>query len=395
MYKFSRLSCLVLITVSLIHVSFSQQKDPLSDADQLMNGREYQKAVDAYKQLLADTADAPTKARIFINLGKTYRMLRQYDLSIDSFKEAAELDTVEPVPTNKVPRLPVYRAQAGVEISKSLFAKGDFAGALSTFRAASGTRRVSTGCGTCNESIERERNITEGIYLESVGKYDEAVTAYLKADEPHLAELYFKAGQLDDLREFVERDIAALIQKYSWRRDYAEQNSRYRSLLAMINAYDLEKQAKWQELIKLAVIYDRSRDFGRNNIPATILARHADKIIPLLKVEMKNFRLVRQMNVIYGILALSGTDASITFLNELAPKGSFRSDSFLILGQIYRHANENDRKKLNGIKSLTEIEPWAQFYFERDDIDEFGRFEIKFSQIGEVPKLPRSSEIQL
>ena len=393
MNKFSRPATLILLIVFLVCISHSQQNDPLYNADQLFAAHEFTKAIEAYQELLGKTSDVPTKSRILLNLGKTYRMLKQYDLSIDKFKLAAEIQTREAASTNQRLQFPVKSFPAGIEISKSLFAKGDYTDALSTFRAAIGTGKVSTGCGTCNESIKRERNITEGIYLESLGKYNEAVIAYLKADEPHLVELYFKTGQLEDLREFVERDVAELMRKNSWRQDYARENSRYRNLIMMINAYDLEKQRNWPKLIQLLVLYDTSPDFGRSNIPATILARHADEIIPLLQTEITKFTLARQISVIYDVLARSGTEKSIALLNDLSEKHGLRVESCLILGKIYRRSGEKERNRLNRVKSL--VQPWAEFYFERDDVDEFGRFEIKFPHTKSVTKLPQSSEILL
>lgn len=392
MFRPLRSLLLALFIAAIAAVSFGQIKDPIDAADQLYVGRQYAQAAEAYQKLFAETADVPTKAKIKFNLGLTFRMLKQYDRSIESFREVLALDVDDREPGGHIMELyRNYRPRAQWEIGNSLFANGDYAEALAAFRTARGKYKINTGCGNCNESIERRNNVVEGITLEALGRYSEAVIPYLKADEPHLAELYFNAGQLEDLREIVEKNIAGLMQKYSWQRYYAIENSPYRNLISAINAYDLEKAGNWQELIKLA--YHGPREFGRNSIPAIILARHTDKILPLLRNRIPNHTLVRQNGVIYEILALSGKDDSIALLKELISKHGVGHESLFILARTYRLADEKGKKLLRELKPLVDSSPYALFFLERDDIDEFGRFEIKFPRIGEMPKLPRGIEI--
>jgi tetratricopeptide (TPR) repeat protein len=383
-----------LFIAAIAAVSFGQIKDPIDAADQLYVGRQYAQAAEAYQKLFAETTDVPTKAKIKFNLGLTFRMLNQYDRSIESFKEVLAMEVDDREPGGHIMELyRNYRPRAQWEIGNSLFAKGNYDEALAAFRTARGKYKVHSGCGTCSESIERRNNLVEGITLETLGRYSQAVVLYLKADEPHLAEMYFKAGQLDDLRAIVEKNVADLMQKHSWRRDYAIQNSPYRNLIALINAYDLEKAENWKELIKLAHVYARSRDFGRNNVPAVILARHTDKILPLLKNEVGGFSLVSQMGVIYEILALSGKDDPVALLKQMLAKHGLGHENFFVLARTYRLADEKGKKLLRELKPFVDSSPYALFFLERDDIDEFGRFEIKFPRIGEMPKLPRGIEI--
>src|SRR5688572_10275525 len=380
MNKFCRSSVAILIILSAAVITYSQQaKDPFEETNQLHNNRQYSQAVEAYEKLLAETADIPTRAKIIFNLGMTYRMLKDYDRSIESFKEVLAMDVDDREPGGHIMELRRnYRPRSQREIGNTLFAKGDYAEALSAFRTARTKYPMHTGCGTCQGSIERRNNIIEGIMLEALGRYSKAVVFYLKADEPHLAELYFKAGQLEDLREIVERNIAELMRKHSWQRYYAIQNSPYGNLIASINAYDLEKAGNWQELIKLAHVYARDREFGRSNIPATLLARHADKVWPLLKNEMSKFTLVGQNGMIYEILARSGKEDSVALLNELIPKHGPSHESYFLLARIYRLADEKSKARLRGVKFIADPAPHARHFFEQGDIDEFGRFEIKF-----------------
>ena len=392
MYKIRSLLTAFLITASLTFTSYGQQKSPLDEINELFNNRQFNHAAEAYEKLFAETTDVPTKAKIKFNLGMTYRMLKQYDRSIASFKDVLAMDVNDSEPGGHIMELRRnYRPRAQQEIGKTLFAKGNFAEALAAFRTARGKHPINTGCGTCNGSIERENNVIEGITLEALGRYSEAVIPYLKADETHLAELYFKAGQLDDLREIVEKNIAALMQKHSWQRYYAVQNSPFRNLIASLDAYDLEKAGNWQELIKLA--YRRPREFGRNSIPATILARNSDKILPLLRDRIPNHTLVAENGIIYEILALSGKDNAFSLLKELISKHGIGHDGFFILVQAYRQADDKGKRFFRELEPFAKPYPAAQFLLERDDVDTFGRFEIKFPRIGEVPRLPRASEI--
>jgi len=397
MYKLLGLSAIILIILFFPFVLNGQQNGTLEEINKLFNNREYQKVVEAYEKLLKETTDVPTRAKIKFNLGMTFQMLRLFDKSIDNFNAILAMDVDDREPGGHIMEIyRNYRPRAQWEIGNSLFGKGDYAEALEAFRLSRTKRPINTGCGTCNITIARRYNIVEGITLEALGRYSEAVVTYLKADEPRLAEIYFKAGQIDDLREFVNKSIDDLMRKHSWNREYATRASRLGNLKIMIDAYDLEKSEDWKELFKLAYRYANLRDYGGNNIPVTILARHTDKLVPQMMYELRKELHANEIGVIYEILALSETDDSITLLKSLISKNGLHWENALILIRTLNLAGDKGKRTLDELEPLSKnnLKIARDIRGTRDDLDKFGRFEIKFPRLGQLPKLPGRHDLK-
>lgn len=395
---------LTLFLIFLAVISNAQQRSRLDEINETYyNQRQYTQAADAYQKLLAETTDVPTRAKIVFNLGMTFQMLKQYDKAIENFQQILTMNVDDNEPGGHIMELKrSYRPRAQWETGNSYFGKGDYERALAAYRTARGKYPINTGCGNCNESIERRHNIVEGITLERLGRFTESVVPYLKADESHLAELYFKTGQLEDLREIVnarnEPYISDLMRKYAWTREKASESLPLRNLKAALDAYDYEKEGNWQKLLKLGYFFNRSRsdDYGRNNIAITLLAGHGDKVLPLLKQEISKGLHASEFGIVYHVLALSQHDESIAFLKTLVEKNGLHWENAIILIRALNSAGEKGKTILNELETIdkTNLKIARELHGSRDDLDSFGRFEVKFPAIGEMPKLPSNSELQ-
>ncbi|MEP7075459.1 MAG: tetratricopeptide repeat protein [Acidobacteriota bacterium] len=391
----SSLARTAILALVLCSISLGQSRSRLDEITQTyFNQGQYAQAADAYEKLLDKTADAPTRVEIGFNLGKAFQMLREYDKSVESFKELLLMNIDKDAP---VEAQSDYR-QALWEIGNSFFGQGDYAMALEAYRTSRekfSRRRESCG-------IRDFRNETvEGITLERLGRFNEAIPLYLKADDTHLAELYYSSGQLEDLRDIVsainEPVIAEGMRKYAWTREKSVEGIPLRNLKAALDIYDAEKAEAWSPLIGAAYQFANSREFGRNNIAVSVLARHMDKALPLLKEEVRKQLSNGDIGVIYEALASSQNPEAMKFLIELIQKNGIHWDNALILICTLDRAGDKGKVILDGLETADKTHNLgiarSQQREGRDDRDRFGRFEVKFPVIEMAPRLPRKDEL--
>jgi len=326
MSKFAGLFSIIFVVIFLhCAVLFGQTADVLEQINQLYSTKQYAQAAAAYQNLLAKTTDAPTKAKILFNLGLTYQQLKQYDKAIENFRQIFEMKVDDrEAGGNIMQAYRNYRPNAQWEIGNSFFAKGDYENALLAYRTTREKYPFRSWCGTCQGSFESRYVLYEAICLEYLGRYDEAVKLYLTIYEPRLAEIFYQAGQIEDLKAIIaKRDevyIADGMRKYAWTREKASEGLPSHYLNDAIKIYDLEKSENWVGLIKSAVRFAPLRRNGRRNAAAEILARHPQKVLPLIKNDLNNPTDRTRIFLYYEVLGLTGTNESIAILKELAAK---------------------------------------------------------------------------
>lgn len=352
--------------------ALSQTADPLEEANRLYREGKFTQAATAYQTLLDKFSDAPTRAKIIFNLGKTYQQLKQYDKAIETFKSIFETKADDYESAEKlITANRDYRSHIPWEIGSSLFGKGDYSGALNAFRMTHEKYPFPCFCGTCLLNREYEYALYEAISLEYLNRYDEAVNLYWKIYEPRLAELYYAAGQLDDLKAIVAKKDEAYFaytrEKYGLTREKAVNNSPMKNLKDAIAVYDMEKAGDWNGLTKLAIRFASARGNGRRNTAVEALARYPKEIFPFIKqkldklnapVRITKLEQLKELDereyigIYYEILAALKTDESIAFLKETALKER-NYDGFAIVRAL-------DSAGEKGATALRELEPLAK-----------------------------------
>lgn len=187
-------------------VAFSQAVDPLTEGNKYFEARNYEAAADVYRRIVRTETDVPTKAVAWFNLGITYQKLAHYDDAINAFKQIFTMNVNDREPGGHIMEpYRNYRARAQWEISRSLLAKRDYKGALEAFHTSRLKYPLESWCNVERQLAELRYAFYEGLTYEHLGLYNEAVSAYLRAYVPRVAELYEAAGQLDDLKRFLDK----------------------------------------------------------------------------------------------------------------------------------------------------------------------------------------------
>lgn len=350
---------LVFLILALLNAaSFGQNKDSFETANQFYANRQYAQALSAYQKLLDETTDAPTKAKLVFNIGLTYQKLKNYDKAVETFKQifAMEVNDRE-AGGNIMQTYRNYRPSAQWEIGNSLFAKGDYEGALAAYRASKEKHPFISGCGTCRASQQHKYILYEAVCLEYLGRYNEAVAVYLQIDEPRLAEIYEANGQLEDLKTIIakkdEPKILELQKKYAWTREYIAGNLSSKQLTESIKIYELEKANNITALINLAQQFSKNGGYGRQDVVAKMLARHPQQTVPFISSMLKRDGYLPEY--FYQILGLTKTTEAVAILKNLAEKSYNWRDSVALVENLSLSGElgENALKELE-TKQLSE-----------------------------------------
>lgn len=387
-------SFLVIFTFIFVGVfsTFGQNKDILEEANQLYAAKQYGQAVSAYQKLLGEVPDAPTKAKIIFNLGMTYQQLKQYDKAIETFNRifTMEVNDLE-AGGNIMQAYRNYRPSAQWEIGNSLFAKGDYEGALAAYRATREKYPFRSWCGTCQQGFEYKYDLYEAVLLEHLGKYKDAVSGYLKISHPRLIEIYAANDQLADLKELIrvkdEPTIAERMRKYAWTREKAGEGLSTRVLSEYFRVYELGKEGNVSALMNLARQYAKNRnDSYIGDWIAKTLAKHPKLSVPFVSAELKNLQ--TYPHLFYRTLGFTGTPEAVAVLKAQAEKAISWYDAVAIVTALGL-AGESGEAVLSELeqKSLSENMKLALQKYKNGELPAKLYEELKFP-VSPKTKLP-------
>lgn len=390
----SKITNTFLLLTALIFLnvySFAQATDSLAEANQLYVNKKYAEALAAYEKLLAESADAPTKAKIIYNIGLTYQKLKQYDRAVETFGQILALNVNDrEAGGNIMQTYRNYRANAQWEIGNSLFAKGDYAGALAAYRTTKEKYPFQSWCGTCRRSIEYKYVLYEAICLEHLGRYDEAVSVYLKIYHPRLAELYEANGQLEDLKSIIAAKDAPLIagyqKKYAWTLEKIAESLPSRGLHEAIKIYELEKANNITALMNLARQFSQRGGDGRQEIVARMLARHPRVVVPLIESLLRKDEYLPVFY--YQVLGRAATPQAIAILKEQGEKITNIWDAMVVVESfsLAGDASESTLKELEAKKLSPNMEFVIRKYRNGEPIDET-REKVDFPTVPKIKLL--------
>lgn len=373
---------------------FGQNQDILEQANQLYAAKQYAQAVSAYQKLLTEVSDAPTKAKVIFNLGKTYQQLRQYDKAIETFQQIFAMDVNDREPGGNIMQAyRNYRSHAQWEIGNSLFAKGDYEGALAAYRTTREKHPFRSWCGTCQQSFEYKYDLYEAVSLEHLGKYNEAVSGYLKISHPRLIEIYAANDQLADLKVLIEAKdepvIAERMKKYAWTREKAGEGLSTQILSQYFKIYELGKAGNATALMNL------TRQNAKNGNESYIgdwiaktLAKHPRLSVALVSAELRNLQTYPYL--FYRTLGFTGTPEALAQLKALAERAINWNDAVAIVKALSL-AGEHGESVLRELeqKSLSENMKLALQKYKNGELDSKTFEDLKFPPIPKT-KLPIS-----
>jgi tetratricopeptide (TPR) repeat protein len=153
---------------ALAGVNTKELQGELAKAEELMNGQQYDAAIDAYQEMLTKV---PALTMLNMQIGRAYRMKKDYDSAIGAYKKILESDA--------------NNDKAKVEIGMTNLEKGDLAAADAALTEAAQSTSAS-----------REVFYSLGEVKFAKGETDEAVKYYQRSVDvdPNWGKPLFKMG---------------------------------------------------------------------------------------------------------------------------------------------------------------------------------------------------------
>ena len=346
----------IVIVLGCNFVVFSQAVDPLTEGNKYFEARNYQAAADVYRRIVRTDLDVPTKAKAWFNLGITYQKLHRYDDAINAFKQIFTMNVNDREPGGHIMEpYRNYRSRAQWEVGRSLFAKGDYRGALEAYQTTRLKYPLESWCNVERQLAQHRYALHEGLSYEHLGLYNEAVSAYLRAYVPRVAELYDAAGQLDDLKRFLDRkdeesyNSTTELARQKFSKEEMKKYHPTSTLRSILKIYALAHTRDWPALIQL--LPKRSGGVGGINqdVLTRVLARDLESTMPLLKQELAKYEIYPE--AIYKVLGVAGTPDAIATLKSIAAK----EDSNLVFALVHAFSLAGEP----GEKALAELEKVA------------------------------------
>lgn len=366
----------IVIVLGCNFVVFSQTVDPLTEGNKFFEARNYQAAADVYRRIVRTNLDVPTKAKAWFNLGITYQRLRRYDDAINAFTQIFSMNVNDREPGGHIMEpYRNYRSHAQWQIGRSLFEKGDYKGALEAFQAARLKYPLQSWCNVERDSAGYRYALYEGLTYEHLGSYTEAVNSYLRAYVPRVAELYDAAGQLDDLKRFLDRkdgesyNATTELARERFSREEMKKYHPTRRVQNVLGIYALGHKRDWPALIDLLRKWSSGGGDGREDVVARILARYSEETMPLLKQELGTTWIRREL--IYKVFGYAGTPDAVAILKSIAEK-----EHGMSLAQSLIHALSLAGEP--GEKAITELDQIAKDNLKRA-IDQYRSGELQES----------------
>lgn len=305
---------LLIVQLSVTGVIAGQGVDPLTEANRLFEARDYQAAAVAYRAVAEKTSDIPTAAKAWFNLGLTYRKLNRHNEAIAAFSQIFQMDVDDREPGGHIMEpYRNYRSKAQWHVGLSLFAKGDYTGALEAYLTTKLKYPFQSWCNVEEQAAQEMYGLHEGLTYEHLGLYREAVDAYLRVYAPRLVDLYEAAGQLDDLKRIISRrDPTPSTGSVSLEFQPS------RNLRDMLEIRAMAEAHAWPRLLELLRHWSKGSGNGRQNYLAKMLARYPRETLPLLKRELDAGAGYPQL--VYQTMGLMGTPESVATLKGQAER---------------------------------------------------------------------------
>lgn len=355
----------IVIVLGCNFVVFSQAVDPLTEGNKFFEARNYQAAADVYRRIVRTNLDVPTKAKAWFNLGITYQKLGRYDDAINAFTQIFSMNVNDREPGGHIMEpYRNYRSRAQWEVGRSLFAKGDYKGALEAFQTTRLKYPLESWCNVERNSAQNRYALYEGLTYEHLGLYNEAVSAYLRTYVPRIAELYEAAGQLDDLKRFLDKkdegafNSAGELARKKFSREQMQKYFPTQRLHGMLKIYALADARDWPALFQL-LRPSAGAGGGNQDLIVRLLGKYPKETVPLLKEEVaraaKNPELVNTEiypELMYKALGFAATPDAIATLKSVAEK----EESIMTFELVYALSLAGEP----GEKALAELDKVAK-----------------------------------
>ena len=384
--RWSALFLMVLLSGTCVLVgqaSKGQQVDPLSEGNRLFEARDYQAAALAYRALLDNTTDVPTAAKAWFNLGLSYQKLNRHQDAIGAFREIFDMNVNDrEVGGHIMEPYRNYRSRAQWQVGQSLFATGDYQGALEAYLTTKLKYPFQSWCNVEEEAAQEMYALHEGLTYEHLGMYREAVGAYFRVYAPRLVDLYEAAGQLADLKAIISQP-----NPLPSGGSVSSESGALRHLQDTLDIHTMAEAHEWAPLFDLLRDWSKGGGNGRQNYLAKMLARYPQETLPLLRGELNDMSGYRQL--VYQTIGLMGTPEAVATLKELAETedGIWSAMSLVhalsLAGELGRTAlNDLDKRATGSLKIAID-------HLKSGRLQELYRDGMTFPSISAKPVLPR------
>ena len=331
------LAVIAMVLVGNSFVAYGQEADPLSEGNKYFETRNYRAAADVYRRIVRTSLDDPTRARAWFNLGMTYQKLGQYDDAINAFTQIFSMNVNDRETGGHIMEpYRNYRSRAQWEVGRSLFAKGDYKGALEAYQTTRLKYPLESWCNVERTVAQYRYALNEGLSYEHLGMYKEAVDSYLRVYVPRVADLYEAAGQLDDLKRYLDKkdkEYFDSVTEFARQKLSPEKLKMFRPthrLRGMLEIYALGQSRDWPALIEFLRKWSSGGGDGRQDDIARILARYPAETVPLLRQELAKADV--RPELMYKALGLAGTPDAVATLKSIAAK---EENIWLVLSLVH------------------------------------------------------------
>ena len=387
MKKILALIAIVMSVLISCSVAFSQTVDLLSEGNKHFETRNYQAAAEVYQRIVKTELDVSTKAMAWFNLGLTYQKLNQHDDAIKAFTEVFNMNVSDLEPGGHIMEpYRNYRSRSQWAVGDSLFAKGDYKGALEAYQTTRLKYPLESWCNVGRELAQYRYAIYEGLMHEYLGQYPEAVSSYIRVFAPRLVDLYEAAGQLEDLKRIMSIQDEIYLNKAVKEAHRPISNEilmRFRPSRRLDGILAIHASAAardWPVLIGLLRSWSSGGGDGRQDVIIKMLAKHSNETVPLLKQELAKADI--PPGLFYKALGMAGTPDAVATLKSIAEKedGSWRALSLV-------HALSLAGKP--GEQALAELDKIAKHNL-RIAIDQYksGELQERYNNELKFPRIP-------
>lgn len=316
----------------------------LTLANKAYEGENYEEAFRLWQQVERDYEDTPAWGKAVFNTGIALKEQNKFDEAIKVFEKilTGYVNDTEPG-SHIMEAYRNYRPRAQWAIGDCLFAKSDYAGALDAYRLTEKKYPFRTWCGTCQAEYEYKYALYQGLCLEYLERYDQAVKNYYHAlAKPlsanptahiHIVDLYQSTEQVSDLQNildemdiYFEKKILREHGKKLYEDPDFDKHFTTRVIRQILEIRELGRRKDINRLMQFIIKegadaypeqYHSRLSHWKAIEAAKALAQYPDEAVIVLKSKMKGNL---ENKVIYYTLALCGTAEAIEILKSEAIK---------------------------------------------------------------------------
>lgn len=303
------------------------------DVAEAMN--HWQRAVDEFPA----TRDWP---KAMFNMGVALKKQKAYDRAIEVFTRllGASVNDLEPG-AHLMEEFRNYRPRASWEIGLCRLESGDAAGALRAFRTTREKHPFMSFCGNAHWEFHYQYAAFEGVCMEYLGRYKEAIGNYFEAcafsghHDPfatrRIVDIYEQNGALQTLKRLcdeVDADTLAELRKSHPEMDLHDRDAPTAMIKLVIDIRELGRAGRYGDLADMlkdnSATGPYSPDDLQSNWPAheaaLVLARYPAQALSTLLERAKSPR-VSDMGWVYYALGLNGSPEAVALLGSKLEPG--------------------------------------------------------------------------